>query len=88
MARRRQLIGMITAERQCLDTALPTVQSQIQRHLAWLEAELSDLDRTLSERMQASPVWQEQENLLRSILGMGPPPRRYGDAVPHTHPDG
>jgi transposase len=72
LARRRQLIGMLTAERQRLDTALPAVQTHIHRHLAWLEQELADLDHTLSERVQASPVWRERENLLRSAPGIGP----------------
>lgn len=72
MARRRQLIGMQTAERQRLDTALPAVQARIRRHLAWLQEELADLDHTLGERVQASPVWRERENLLRSVPGIGP----------------
>jgi transposase len=72
LARRRQLIQMQTAERQRLDTAVLAVQSHIQRHLAWLQADLSDLDRTLSQQVQASPVWRERENLLRSVPGIGP----------------
>lgn len=72
LARRRQLIGMLTAERQRLDSALPQVRVQIQRHLAWLETELVDLERTLQNQVQASPVWRERENLLRSVPGIGP----------------
>jgi transposase len=72
LARRRQLLQMQTAERQRLDTALPRVQGQIERHLAWLEAELTDLDQTLHEQVQASPLWRERENLLRSVPGIGP----------------
>jgi transposase len=72
LARRRQLIQMQTAERHRLDTALPRVQAHIQRHVAWLEAALADLDRTLHDQVQASPVWREQENLLRSVPGIGP----------------
>jgi transposase len=72
LARRRQLIQMLTAERQRFDTALPGVQAHIQRHLAWLEAELADLDQTLHDQVQASPVWRERENLLRSVPGIGP----------------
>jgi transposase len=69
---------MLTAERQRLETARPRVQAQIQRHLAWLEAELADLDQTLRDQTlrdqaQASPVWRERENLLRSVPGLGPP---------------
>jgi transposase len=60
-----------TAERQRLDTALPRVQNQIQRHLAWLDAELTDLDQTLHDQVQASLVWREQEQLLRSVPGIG-----------------
>ena len=48
------------------------VQTQIQRHLAWLEAELADLDHTLHDQVQASPVWREREQLLRSVPGIGP----------------
>lgn len=72
LARRRQLIQMHTAERQRLETALPRVQAQMQRHLAWLETELADLDRTLHVQVQASPVWREREQLLRSVPGVGP----------------
>lgn len=72
LARRRQLIGMATAERQRLDTALPAVQAHIQRHLAWLDEELAELDHLLGARVQASPVWRERENLLRSVPGIGP----------------
>jgi transposase len=72
LARRRQLVAMRTAERQRLDTAVPAVRRHIQRHLAWLEQELSDLDRHLHEAIQASPLWREQEDLLRSVPGIGP----------------
>jgi transposase len=72
LARRRQLIQMQTAERHRLDTALPRVHAQIERHLTWLEAELTDLDQTLHDQVQASPIWRERENLLRSVPGIGP----------------
>jgi transposase len=72
LARRHQLIQMQTAERQRLDTALPRVRTQIERHLAWLEAELTELDRTLHDQVQASSVWREREQLLRSVPGVGP----------------
>jgi transposase len=72
LARRRQLVGMLTAERQRLDTALPAVRRYIQRHVAWLEQELAALDRTLRETVQASPLWREREDLLRGAPGIGP----------------
>jgi transposase len=72
LARRRQLVGLLTAERQRLDTAGPAVRRHIQRHIAWLEQELADLDRHLHDAVQASPLWREQEDLLRSVPGIGP----------------
>ncbi len=72
LARRRQLIGMRTAERQRLETALPTVHAHIQRHVAWLEDEIADLDRALRGAVQASPLWRERDDLLRSVPGIGP----------------
>jgi transposase len=72
LARRRQLVGMLTAERQRLDTAGPTVRHHIQRHIAFLEQELADLDCHLHAAVQASPLWREQEDLLRSVPGIGP----------------
>jgi transposase len=72
LARRRQLIGMRTAERQRRDTALPTVRRHIERHLAFLEQELADLDRDLRDAVRSSPLWREREDLLRSVPGIGP----------------
>ena len=72
LARRRQVIGMHTAERQRLGTARPPVRSRIEAHLAWLERELADLDDDLGRRLRASPLWREREDLLRSVPGVGP----------------
>src|SRR5579864_7815315 len=71
LGRRRQLLGMLTAERQRLDTAGPAVRRHIQRHIAFLEQELADLDRYLHDAVQASPLWREQDDLLRSVPGIG-----------------
>ena len=72
LARRRQLVGMRTAERNRLDTALPAVRPRIQAHIAWLDDELAALDHDLRDAVQASPLWRERENLLRSVPGVGP----------------
>jgi transposase len=72
LARRQQLVAMLTAERQRCGTALPAVQVRIRRHIHWLEAELADVDGQLQEAVQASSAWRERENLLRSVPGSGP----------------
>jgi transposase len=72
LARRRQLVGLLTAEEHRLDTALPAVRRHIQRHSVWLHEELTELERLWRERVQASPVWRERDDLLRRVPGMGP----------------
>jgi len=72
LARRRQVQAMLIAERQRLGTALLAVRPHISRHIRFLEAELEDLERQLRDAVQASPLWREQEDLLRSTPGIGP----------------
>jgi len=72
LARRRQLVGLLTAEQQRLDTALPAVARHLQRPIAWLEQELGERERRLRERAQASPLWRAREDRVRSVPGIGP----------------
>jgi transposase len=72
LTRRRQVLGMLTAERQRLGTARPPVRGRVRAHIRWLEQELADLDDELGRTIRASPVWREQDALLRSVPGVGP----------------
>jgi transposase len=72
LARRRQLLEMLTAEKNRLQMATGAVQTSIAAHIAWLERELGDVDGELEQQVEASPVWQAKEDLLRSVPGIGP----------------
>ncbi len=72
LARRRQLVEMLTAERHRLHHATPAVRKNIRAHITWLERRLRDLDTELATAIRQSPVWREQETLLRSAPGLGP----------------
>jgi transposase len=72
LARRRQLIDMRTAEANRLKLALEAVRGDIREHLRYLDKRIKDLDRELHDRLRASPLWREKDNLLRSIPGVGP----------------
>lgn len=72
VTRRRQLIEMLTAEKNRLRTATRTVCADIQDHIRWLERRLSDLDDDLDQAIRSSPLWRERDNLLQSIPGVGP----------------
>ena len=72
LARRRQLIAMITAERNRLSRALLGIRPGIQEHISWLEEKLTGVDAELSRDLRQSPLWREREDLLRGVPGVGP----------------
>jgi transposase len=73
LARRRQVVEMITAERNRLSSIRnKAVRRHIKDHIAWLERELVDTDNDLRRSIKESPVWREKDNLLRSVPGVGP----------------
>ena len=72
LARRRQVIEMLTAERHRLGKASADVRPGIQAHITWLTQQVTSLDDDLTTRIRQSPVWQEQVDLLQSVPGVGP----------------
>ena len=71
-ARRTQVVEMLVAEKNRLGRASQAVRPRIRAHIEWLEQELKDLDRGLRDMLRRSPVWREQDDLLRSVPGVGP----------------
>jgi len=71
-ARRRQLVEMLTAEKNRLLTASSAIRKSLRAHIAWLERELGHTDEDLAKAIQRSPVWREKEQLLRTVPGVGP----------------
>ena len=73
LARRRQLLKMRTAEQNRLArTASPRVRRRIAVHVRWLPRELASVDQDLDQALRARPLWRVQEDLLRSVPGVGP----------------
>ena len=72
VARRRQIIAMIGAERQ-RQKRLPNkrLQKSIARLLAALQKELSSLESDIDETVRGSPAWRAKEDLLASVPGIG-----------------
>ena len=70
-ARRRQIINMITAEKNRLNTAGKTVKPGISAHINWLEKELNEINRNIKQKVKDSPIWREKDELLQSVPGVG-----------------
>ena len=73
LARRRQLLEMLHAERQRLPRARGReVRRNLRAHIRWLEHGGIDADAALERLIQQSPVWRVQDQLLQSVPGVGP----------------
>ncbi len=72
IARRRQVIEMLTAEKNRCHNASMTIKSRIQDHIEWLKRELDDINKKLKQKVKESPIWREKDELLQSVPGVGP----------------
>ena len=73
VARRRQIIQMIVAERQRQRRLVEKhLQKSIARLLKALQKELSSVDEDIDDAVRGSPAWLEKEDLLASVPGVGP----------------
>lgn len=72
LTRRRQLLDMLAAEKNRLPLAHPSVQPQLQSHIAHLEEQLRQLDEQAQQLQQGNAAWQTRIQLLQSVPGVGP----------------
>ncbi len=72
IARRKQIVEMIGAERQRERRAANTLMKKsIARLLKALDKELASLDRSLDDSVRGSPAWRAKEDLLVTVPGIG-----------------
>jgi len=71
VARRRQIIAMVVAEKQREKRATRMMKRSIARLLKALEKELSEIDKDIDDAVRGSPAWREKEDLLASVPGVG-----------------
>lgn len=72
LTRRRQLVEMLTAEKNRLLSAPTSIRKRLRTHITGLERELQHINTNLAEAIRQSPVWREKDELLRSVPGVGP----------------
>jgi transposase len=72
LARRRQIVAMMVAERQRLRVlSAPRLKQSVQRLLKALLRELDTIDKEIDSSMRDSPAWRDKEDLLKSAPGIG-----------------
>jgi len=72
LTRRKQVLDMITIEKNRLVTVRAKMRLDLEAHLHWLSNSLKKLDQEIEAFVETSPVWKEKDALLQSVPGVGP----------------
>lgn len=72
LARRRQLVDMLVAEKNRLDRAHPAARKDVREHIEWLQQRLKRADRELHQLIKQSPQWCHRDACYQSVPGIGP----------------
>ena len=72
MLRRRQILDMLVDEKNHLLSTRLALRPKVEKHLAWLETELDELNQEIEELIRSLPHFQEKGQILRSAKGVGP----------------
>jgi len=72
VARRRQLIQMLTMEKNRLEKSPSAGSEDIRNHIYYLTEALEKIDKDISRNIRKGPLWKEKETILTSTPGSGP----------------
>lgn len=72
ITRRRQLVDMRSSELKRKQTAPKVIHPNIEAVIAFLSAQIDDVDGDLNKLIRSSPAWREADDLLQSVPGVGP----------------
>ena len=72
LTRRRQILDMLTVEKNRLVTVRAKMRADLDAHIQWLSNALSELNQEIEEFIQGSPLWKEKDTILQSVPGVGP----------------
>lgn len=71
LTRRRQLVEMLTAEKNRRQQASSKMAKEIDEHIKWLKARIKGTEGDLGRAIKQSPLWHAKADLLLSIPGVG-----------------
>lgn len=72
LTRRRQVLDMLTVEKNRLVTVRAKMRTDIEAHIQWLANSLKELNLEIGDFVEGSPVWKEKDAVLQSVPGVGP----------------
>lgn len=72
LVRRRQIVDMLTMEKNRLQRATSRIRVDIKAHIEWLQKRLKDVDRELKEAINKSDELRAKDAIIQSTPGAGP----------------
>ncbi len=72
MTRRRQVLEMLTSEKNHLLSTSLSVRPYVERNLASLQQQLEELNQRIDEFIDHNDAFRKKEDILRSAPGVGP----------------
>jgi transposase len=71
-SRRRQIVDMLSMEKNRLFSATKWTRTDIESHIIWLEKRLKKVNNDISQSIKKSPVWKAKDEIFQSVKGIGP----------------
>jgi transposase len=71
VTRRRQLVEMVTAEKNRQNALRGKMRQNVEAHLEWLEQQIRELDREIEHLSQSQAEWRLRIEILKSVPGIG-----------------
>ena len=72
LARRKQLIDMLTAENNRLETIPLALKGLITEHIGWLELHIQFIEKEIDDSNRKDPDRKLKQDLMRTVKGIGP----------------
>uniref|UniRef100_UPI00384F2296 IS110 family transposase n=1 Tax=Pseudanabaena yagii TaxID=2661615 RepID=UPI00384F2296 len=71
VTRRRQIVEMLTSERNRLTSIRGKAREDIEANIGWLNQRLKGIDEQIAQQIKESTLWTEQEAILTSVPRVG-----------------
>lgn len=71
VTRRRQLVEMLTSERNRAAGLRGKAQASVEAHIEWLQEQVKELDREIEQQINQCQRWQQTQKLLVTVPGVG-----------------
>lgn len=72
VTRRRQLVEILSAEKNRRAGLRPKMRANVDKHIKWLEEQIEELDQEIQDLSQSVTEWRSQSSLLKTLPGVGP----------------